>query len=399
MKLWWVASTNSRLSASATLRGVPLAVRPSSSYYQSLLALQKGPKDISFNIVSAPEEMETEELIGKVADGTYDLTLADSHILGIERTFRNDVREVINLDAPGKTEFSTNEREQTGRPHVWVVRTQNKHLLSAINTFFEEEYRGTWYNLTYRKYFRNKLKMKQHSEFRATSQGQLSPYDELIKKHAGHFGFDWILIAAQMYTESRFDPNTRSWVGARGLMQVMPRTGKQMGITLLEDPDHGILAGCKYMDWLSKRIQVAEPNKIWFTLAAYNAGLGHVLDARQLAREHNLNPDRWYNHVEKKMLLLAKPKVASRARFGYCRGSEPVAYVRTIRQRANAYRLKIDNMAKVDFSVHPSSVRRGPARHLFPLKNKESCLTRSPIPNRRGRRRCLVPSQGLHQLT
>ena len=149
-----------------------------------------------------------------------------------------------------------------------------------------------------------------------------------------------------MYQESRFNPEAKSWVGAQGLMQVMPRTAKEMGISNLKQPETGIKAGVQYLNWVRDRFE-PELNvkaRMWFTLAAYNAGQGHVKDARRLARKQGLNPNRWFDNVEKAMLLLSKKKYYSKARHGYVRGREPVNYVREIRSRYRAYiRLANDN--------------------------------------------------------
>jgi len=144
---------------------------------------------------------------------------------------------------------------------------------------------------------------------------------------------------AQMYQESRFNPDARSWAGAVGLMQVLPRTAKSIGFHDVRTPDDGIHAGVKYLDWVRDRFDPELPveDRMWFTLAAYNAGHGHVRDARRLARKLGLNPNRWFGNVEKAILLLSKRKYARQARHGYCRGAEPVKYVHEIKRRYEAY--------------------------------------------------------------
>ena len=158
---------------------------------------------------------------------------------------------------------------------------------------------------------------------------------------AKQYGFDWRLIVSQMYQESRFNPQARSWAGAVGLMQVLPRTARSIGFHDVKPPELGIHAGVKYLDWVRERFDSELPVEIrtWFALAAYNAGHGHVRDARRLARKQGLNPDRWFGHVEQAIQLLAKRKYARQARHGYCRGSEPVQYVREIKRRYEAYQL------------------------------------------------------------
>lgn len=142
-----------------------------------------------------------------------------------------------------------------------------------------------------------------------------------------------------MYQESRFNPNAKSAAGARGLMQIMPRTGKEMGFNDLTNPEQSIGAGVQYLDWTRARFSkhLALQEQIYFSLAAYNVGFGHVRDAQRLAKKMNLRSDVWFNNVEKAMLLLQQPKYYKSARFGYCRGSEPVNYVREIQQRYLSY--------------------------------------------------------------
>jgi membrane-bound lytic murein transglycosylase F len=122
-------------------------------------------------------------------------------------------------------------------------------------------------------------------------------------------------------------------------MQLMPRTAREMGFEEVTDPESGIHAGVKYMDWVRDRFEPELPvrDRTWFTLAAYNAGAGSVRDARRLARQKGWDPDRWFGNVERAMLLLSQRKYAAQARHGYVRGREPVNYVRNIRDRYEAY--------------------------------------------------------------
>jgi membrane-bound lytic murein transglycosylase F len=142
-----------------------------------------------------------------------------------------------------------------------------------------------------------------------------------------------------MFQESRFNPKARSLSGARGLMQLMPRTARSLGIRNIDKPANSILAGIRYMDWLRDRFSDELPvsERLWFSLAAYNAGVGHVHDARRLAKSIGRDPNRWFAHTETAMLLLSQKKYASKARYGFVKGEEPVNYVRDIKQRFEAY--------------------------------------------------------------
>jgi membrane-bound lytic murein transglycosylase F len=159
------------------------------------------------------------------------------------------------------------------------------------------------------------------------------------------YEFDWRLVTAQMYQESRFDAGARSWVGALGLMQVMPRTAREVGVGDVRKPEQGIHAGVKVLSRYSAMFQdpeIGESDRLRFALAAYNCGPGHVADGRRLAADLKLDPTRWFGHVEKAMPLLAKRQFARTARHGYCRCSEPVKYVSEIQSRYESYSKLID---------------------------------------------------------
>ncbi len=308
------------------LDGRTIWVRRSSSYWTTLERLRvKG--HIRFILKAAPESMETEEIIDKVASGEYDLTVSDSHILDVALTWRDDVRAAFNI--------------KENVHHGWAVRKENKELLAALNAFLDKEYRQTFYNVTHKKYFKSPRRIQQLVKHRADggNGGRLSPYDDLVKKYSEMYGFDWPLIVALMYHESRFKKDAVSWAGARGVMQVLPVTAQRFGIKDLEDPEKGIIAGMKMLDWLYDQFELELPvqERTWFTLASYNAGLGHVYDARELAKKLDLDPNRWSDNVEVAMLKLAKPEYYRDATYGYVRGLEPVLYVRNIRKLYAAY--------------------------------------------------------------
>ena len=306
----------------AELAGRQLVVRRSSSYWRTLEAIRD---EAGFELAAAPESLETEELIARVGNGEYDLTVADSQILAIEQSWRADVQPAFAL--PGAI-F-----------HAWAVRPSNPELLAAIDAFFDEEYRGLFYNVTRNKYFGNATSIRERLALRPKNTGAISPYDDLVKRYSPRFGFDWRLVVAQMFQESRFDPKARSFAGARGLLQVMPRTARELGYDDLEDPEIGIRAGLDYLAWVRDRFEPSIPSaeRTWMTLAAYNVGAGHVRDAQRIAVEHGLDPTRWFGHVEAALLLKQKPEIHRKTRFGYARASEPVAYVRNIRDRYEAY--------------------------------------------------------------
>ncbi len=326
---------DSLLQGPADLDGRTVVVRRSSSYWRTLESLQR--RGATFILAEAPETQETEEIIDRVARGEYDLTVADSHILAIEQSWRDDV---IGL-------FPVSD----SLPHAWAVREEDSALLGSINAFFRQEYRGLMYNLTYRKYFGNQRRIQAHVSDRSSRTGTISPYDSIIQHYSREYDFDWQLIAAQMFEESRFDPRAKSFAGAIGLMQVMPRTGKAFGVpaTSLILPDSGTHAGVMYLRHVHGYIEDGETldDQLWFALAAYNAGFGHLDDARRLTASMGGNPNVWFGEVEQYMPLLAQRKYHRQSQYGYCRCSEPVNYVRRIRERERAYRRATDAQASV----------------------------------------------------
>ena len=300
-------------------------VRHHSRYWERLAALQQ--EGAGFVLRSTDDATETEELIELVSRGKHKATMADEHLLDLELAKGLPVRSAWVLDEVV--------------PHAIALRADNPQLKAALDEFVARIYRGEFYNVSYRKYFRNARSIQRFARGRVIDplKGKISPFDEIVRKYANRYGFDWRLVTALMYQESRFNPMARSHIGARGLMQLMPRTARAMGVSNSNDPDASIHGGIRYLDWLRDRFDADLPlsERLWFTLAAYNAGAGHVHDARRLAKQLGYDPDRWFGQVERAMLLLAKQKYASKARYGYVDGSEPVNYVRQIRQRFEAY--------------------------------------------------------------
>ena len=307
------------------LAGRAVTVRRSSTHWHTLQQFRDA--GLKLDIDAAPEDAETEALIAAVGDGRIDLTVAPSHVLDIELGYRTDVRKAFIVRGPV--------------PLGWAVRAENTELLAALNAYLADEYRGLFFNVVYQKYFENRARMRRLHKDRvdhAQAEG-LSPYDAIVLREAAVHGFDWPLLVAQMYQESRFDRKARSPAGAGGLMQLMPRTAREFGVRDRYDPEQSIRAGVEYLAWLHSRLEpeLAVKDRLWFALAAYNAGFGHVRDARRLARQLGLDPDRWFDNVEKAMRLLSKRTYYQNAEFGYVRGYETVKYVREIRERYRSY--------------------------------------------------------------
>ncbi|CAA6827382.1 MAG: Transglycosylase, Slt family [uncultured Thiotrichaceae bacterium] len=321
-----VHKNNKKIESMNDLAKTTIVVHKSSLYWKVLLELKASGVDLNLQV--APESLEIEEVLEKVAKGEYQSTLVAEHLLNIELGAGVDIRSAFALDKVYK--------------NALAVRMENTELLLSLNNYINEKKDGKLYGRLYKKYFDNSQSISKFQKDRLKSidgKKTLSAYDKYVKIYSKRYGFDWRLITAQMYSESRFRPNARSSAGAIGLMQVMTNTGKQLRLRKLTDPETNIHAGIKYMHWLSGKFEPELPieDRMWFTLASYNAGLGHVLDARRLASKQGLNKNRWFGNVEKAMLLLSKRNYYSRARYGYVRGREPVGYVKKIKRLYENY--------------------------------------------------------------
>lgn len=180
------------------------------------------------------------------------------------------------------------------------------------------------------------------------AKGQISTFDNYFKQYARQCGWDWRLIAAQAFQESGFDPNAVSWAGAMGLMQLMPATARSVGVSMdaVFDPECNLRGATKLISQLNAHYSGITDNneRINFILAAYNAGPGHVDDARALAKKYGKDPNRWLGNVDTYVLNLSKSEFYNQpeVKHGYCRGSETYNYVNKIRTRWDEYRRKLE---------------------------------------------------------
>ncbi|GAA5524173.1 membrane-bound lytic murein transglycosylase F [Microbulbifer aestuariivivens] len=309
------------------LDGRTIHLLRSSSQYEVLMKLLQKHEDIDVEVELVPEELTIPQVLDRVAEGDYDLTIADDVTVRLEHHWRDDIVNLYNLTIEDNV-------------YAWMVRDSNQKLLQAINKFFNDPENIKFRESLFIKYFEEPKRTRDEIET-LSEKGEISPYDKLVKKYAEEYDFDWRLVVAQMFQESSFNPKAKSWVGARGLMQVMPDTGKQVGESKnLFDPETSVRAGFKYLEWLHRKFEdkgISPENMMWFTLASYNAGLGHVYDAQDLAEEKGWDRNVWFGNVENAMLLLSEKKYYSKARYGYARGREPYEYVRKISQRFRTY--------------------------------------------------------------
>ena len=311
------------------LAGKEVHVRKSATYFGSLVELNarlEAAGRPAVVITPVSEDWETDTVLQAVSRGEIAYTIADDILANIHTAYWDNL--VVGPPISDERELA------------WAVRPRDLKLKKAIDNVFHELRKKPDFNLLKTKYFeaQRSLKKERKDKFYASETGTLSPYDPMVRKYAVQHQFDWRLVAAQIYQESHFDPSRKSWVGALGLFQIMPATARGLGIHDPTDPEQSIRGGLKYMQQLSDHYRdVADPiERYRFALAAYNSGFGHVDDARHLARGDRKNPAHW-SEVAPYLLKLSDRTYARKARFGFCRGSEPVDYVRHIDERYTGY--------------------------------------------------------------
>jgi len=314
----------------AELIGKPVHVRKGSSYYTRLLALSNEiGGDIDIQI--APGNLVTEDLIAQVAAGEMEYTVADENIAAITRTYHQNLDITTAVSLPQRI--------------AWGLRLSSPTLIDTVSAWISAMKGGADFNVIYNKYFENRRAFVRRlkSEFFSKTGNRISEYDSLIAAHAERLGWDWRLLASMIYQESGFDPTSESWAGAKGLMQLMDKTAKQYGIENRVDPEQSLQAGTDYLDYLYNYYwsEISDSlTRIKFAMASYNVGENHVRDARRLAEKYDSQPDRWEDGVAEFLLKKMQKEYYQDevVQYGYCRGSEPVAYVDAIFYRYNHYR-------------------------------------------------------------
>lgn len=316
------------LQNATELIGKKVHVRKGSSYYHRLQHLSDEIGG-DIDIVEVPGNVSTESLIAQVANGEIDYTVADENVAQVNAAYHQNLDIRIPISLPQRI--------------AWAVRNNSPEMLNMINEWLTRLKWEPTFNVLYDKYHRNKRFFKQRvrSDFFSLTGDRISPYDDLIKKYSQGLKWDWRLLASQVYQESEFDPRAQSWAGARGLLQLMPPTARQFGAKKLYDPEDNISAGTRYLKWLWRYWKTIPDSleRMKFVLGSYNAGQGHVEDARKLAKKLNKNPNIWDDNVAECLLKKADQKYYNDevVRYGYCRGEEPVNYVRDILDRFGHY--------------------------------------------------------------
>ncbi len=329
----WSALQKHLIKDPIELIGDTVSIRRNSAYWERIESLSN---EIGGRIYvdTLDSKLSDGEIIDMVAQGKLKYTVADENLAKINASYQ----PILHVSVP----ITFTQRI------AWVTRKKSKNFRAKVNEWIKNQRNTLDYRVTYNKYFKNKrsFKRRTQSDYYSLNNKQISRYDDMIKKHAKDLGWDWRLLAAQAYQESKFNPNAKSWAGARGLMQIMPATAMDLEIKGLSDPSESLRGGTAYLKDIYEKFSYIEDTteRQKFTLASYNCGYGHILDAQRLARANDLDPNVWKNNVDQMLLKLSYPKYYNKPeiRYGYVRGSEPVAYVEEIFDRYQHYKAFFD---------------------------------------------------------
>lgn len=290
-------------------------------------------KDI--DIVELEGDIDTETLIRQVATGEIDYTVADEDVAMINATYEPILDVETDISFPQQI--------------AWAMRKNAKDLKVAVDEWIDDMKKKPDFFVIYNKYFKNSKtqRLRVQSDYSSISQRRISPYDDVIISAAKDLNMDWLLLASIIFQESRFDPTVESWAGAKGLMQLTSNIVEEYEVDDVYNPEENIWAGVKHLKWLMEYWDedIEDANeKMKFVLGAYNVGQGHVRDAMKLAEKYKEDPTKWET-VSKYLLLKAKSEYYSDpvVEYGYCRGSEPVNYVKQIMNRYGQYKLFYSN--------------------------------------------------------
>ena len=278
------------------------------------------------------DSISHEDLIMQVSNGTIDYAISDNDLARLNKTYYSNLNVSLSV--------SFDQRAS------WAVRKTSPLLSEAANEWHKNNATSPTYKASIKKYFEQSKRLP-HGPILSIKDGKISHFDHLFKKYAKEIGWDWRTIASLAYNESNFDTTAVSWVGAKGLMQLMPRTARAMGIPegKEHDAEESVKAATKYLAELSryfKKITDRE-EQMKFVLASYNAGIGHIFDAMALAEKYGKNKYVWEDNVEVYILLKSNEEYFNDpvCRNGYFRGRETYNFVRDIIGRAEMYKQKI----------------------------------------------------------
>lgn len=260
------------------------------------------------------------DLLKQVSQGDLLFTVADSVEVSLSQRIYPDIALAFELTED--------------QPISWFLRhSQDESLYALLIEFFGNvKQSGTLASLE-EKYIGH-IDSFDYVDTRAfirALDSKLPKWSPLFQKYSEEF--DWRMIAALAYQESHWNPKAKSPTGVRGMMMLTLPTAKIVGVTNRLDPEQSVKGGVKYLRRMVSRIpdSIDEHEKIWFALASYNVGFGHVMDARRLTKKQGGNPDAW-SDVKDRLPLLRQKQYYSQTRYGFARGDEARNYVENIRR-------------------------------------------------------------------
>lgn len=266
------------------------------------------------------DQVDDEELLRQVHQGTLSYAVVDDKILALTQRYYPKLAAALTL----------HEKE----PVSWAIRkTDDDSFYAALIAFFGEKNQDGTIAKLVEKYFGHieQFDYVDTRSFLRAVKSVLPKYEPWFKQYSGNL--DWRLIAAVSYQESHWRPRARSHTGVRGMMMLTLNTAHHMGIQNRLDPEQSIKGGAAYLRRLLSLIpdSIHDDEKIWFALAAYNMGFGHMLDARRITKLQGADPNNWAD-VKERLPQLMQKKWYRQTQYGYARGSEAYNYVNNIRQ-------------------------------------------------------------------
>ncbi len=308
------------------LSDVELVVVADSHYESRLFELQQEFPDLTWE---SAEDSSVEDLLQLVWRKQIDCTIANSSELNIKRRFYPELQVAFTIE------------EQQAL--AWNLSPEWEVLSDSIEQWLEViENDGTLLVLRDRHYKVEEFDYVDMRSFIRRMKSRLPRVQQLFEKYAAKHDIPWTLLAAQSYQESHWNRRAKSPTGVRGIMMLTLTTAKEMGVKSRLDVEQSIMGGAKYLSRLELRIpdSVVGEDRWWFALAAYNVGMGHLQDARALAEDLDLDPDSWLD-LKGVLPLLSQKKYYTDLKYGFARGTEPVTYVRQIRNYQNILRAQI----------------------------------------------------------
>ncbi len=298
------------------LKGLSITVGEGTSYSDTIKELQDDGYDINMTLTT---ELSTEELLQDVASHKIDCTVADSNIFAINQRYYPEIALAFAISGSQQLAWvlAKDAKELEVDMYTWLNEFNQSGKLIALKDHYYSY--ASFFNYYDTTMFYKRIKSR------------LPRYEKYFKLYAKKYGFDWELIAAQSYQESHWNSKAKSFTGVRGLMMLTKHTAKLLGVKNRLSPKQSIKGGVRHLRQMLKNVpkDVEGEDRIKFALAAYNIGMGHILDARKLAKKMNLNQSIW-SDLKKVLPLLSQKRYYKTLKHGYARGNEPVRYVESI---------------------------------------------------------------------